>query len=55
MPKYWHDPEHARLPSVWTVPTSPLRLPAELEDARHFAAMPEALPRRLILGYAPPM
>ena len=54
-PKYWHDPEHARLPSVWTVPTTPLKVPAELEDARHFAAMPEALPRRLILGYAPPL
>lgn len=39
-PQYWHDPEHARLPSVWTVPTTPLKVPAELEDARHFAAMP---------------
>lgn len=54
-PQYWHDPEHARLPSVWTVPTTPLKVPVGLEDARHFAAMLEALPRRPILGYAPPL
>ncbi|WP_262064513.1 site-specific DNA-methyltransferase [Streptomyces sp. STR69] len=45
-PRYRHDPEHARLPGVWTVPTTPLKVRAALEDARHFAAMPEALPRR---------
>ncbi|MEV6131752.1 hypothetical protein AB0M05_34035 [Streptomyces violaceusniger] len=43
-PQYWHDPEHTRLPSMRTVPTTSLKLPTELEDARHFAAMPEALP-----------
>ncbi|WP_167543317.1 DNA methyltransferase [Streptomyces violaceusniger] len=38
------------------MPTTPLKPPTELEDARHFAAMPETLTQHLpILGYAPPL
>ncbi len=38
--------------SVWTIPTEPLRLPAEL-GVDHFAAFPTEWPRRLVLGWSP--
>jgi hypothetical protein len=38
--------------SVWTVPTQPLNVPAEL-GVDHFAAFPMEWPRRLILGWSP--
>ncbi len=38
--------------SVWTIPTEPLRVPAEL-GIDHFAAFPTEWPRRIILGWAP--
>ena len=40
-------------PSVWTVPSEPLRVPDWL-GVDHFAAFPQELPRRLILGWSPP-
>jgi hypothetical protein len=39
--------------SVWTIPTQPLTVPAEL-GVDHFAAFPMEWPRRLILGWSPP-
>lgn len=39
--------------SVWTIPTQPLKVPAEL-GVDHFAAFPMEWPRRLILGWSPP-
>ena len=39
--------------SVWTIPTEPLKLPADL-GVDHFAAFPSEWPRRLILGWSPP-
>jgi DNA modification methylase len=42
-----------RLPgSVWTVPTQPLKVPAEL-GIDHFAAFPMEFPRRIIQGWSP--
>jgi DNA modification methylase len=38
--------------SVWTVPSQPLTVPAEL-GVDHFAAFPMAWPRRLIGGWSP--
>ena len=38
--------------SVWTVPTQPLTVPAEL-GIDHFAAFPMEWPRRIIKGWAP--
>ena len=38
--------------SVWTVPTQPLTVPAEL-GVDHFAAFPMEWPRRIIKGWAP--
>jgi DNA modification methylase len=38
--------------SVWTIPTSPLRVPAEL-GIDHFAAYPPELVRRIVLGWSP--
>ncbi len=49
-------PDHTQPGQGRPACTVPLPLPAELEDAWHyFAALPEALPRRLILGFAPPL
>jgi DNA modification methylase len=43
-----------RLPgSVWTVPSEPLKVPEWL-GVDHFAAFPQEIPRRLILGWSPP-
>lgn len=39
--------------SVWSIPTQPLQVPAEL-GVDHFAAFPMEWPRRLILGWSPP-
>ena len=39
--------------SVWTIPSQPLTVPAEL-GIDHFAAYPMELPRRCILGWSPP-
>ena len=50
-----HTDGHAlgKLPgSVWTVPTEPLHVPAEL-GVDHFAAFPTELPRRIITGWSP--
>jgi hypothetical protein len=38
--------------SVWSVPSEPLRVPADL-GVDHFAAFPSELVRRLILGWSP--
>lgn len=38
--------------SVWTVPTEPLTVPADL-GVDHFAAFPSEWPRRIILGWSP--
>jgi hypothetical protein len=38
--------------SVWSIPTAPLRVPAEL-GIDHFAAYPPELVRRIILGWSP--
>jgi DNA modification methylase len=38
--------------SVWTIPTQPLRVPAEL-GIDHFAAFPMEWPRRIIRGWSP--
>jgi site-specific DNA-methyltransferase (adenine-specific) len=38
--------------SVWSIPTSPLRVPAEL-GIDHFAAYPPELVRRIVLGWSP--
>jgi DNA modification methylase len=38
--------------SVWTIPTQPLRVPAEL-GIDHFAAFPMEWPRRIIAGWCP--
>jgi DNA modification methylase len=38
--------------SVWSIPSCPLKVPAELE-ADHFAAFPPELCRRIILGWSP--
>jgi DNA modification methylase len=55
----WGDPKPREvnplgaLPgSVWTVPSEPLTVPAEL-GVDHFAAFPSEWPRRLILGWSP--
>lgn len=39
--------------SVWTIPSEPLIIPAELGLPDHFAAFPQEWPRRLILGWSP--
>lgn len=39
--------------SVWTIPSEPLVVTAEL-GVDHFAAFPSELPRRCILGWTPP-
>lgn len=39
--------------SVWTVPTEPLTVPAEM-GVDHFAAFPTEWPRRIIAGWSPP-
>lgn len=42
-----------RLPSsVWSIPTAPLKVPAEL-GLDHFAAYPPELVRRIVLGWSP--
>ena len=38
--------------SVWTIPTEPLKVPAEL-GIDHFAAFPTEWPRRIINGWSP--
>jgi len=38
--------------SVWTIPTQPLKVPAEL-GIDHFAAFPMEFPRRIITGWSP--
>jgi DNA modification methylase len=38
--------------SVWSIPTAPLRVPAEL-GIDHFAAYPPELVRRIVLGWSP--
>lgn len=38
--------------SVWTIPTEPLTVPAEL-GVDHFAAFPTEWPRRIIAGWSP--
>lgn len=38
--------------SVWSIPTQPLRVPAEL-GIDHFAAFPMEWPRRLVSGWSP--
>jgi DNA modification methylase len=38
--------------SVWTIPTAPLNVPAQL-GVDHFAAFPPEWPRRIILGWSP--
>lgn len=38
--------------SVWTIPSEPLRVPDHL-GVEHFAAFPQELPRRIILGWSP--
>jgi DNA modification methylase len=38
--------------SVWSVPTEPLKVPAEL-GVEHFAAFPTEWPKRLIAGWSP--
>lgn len=38
--------------SVWTIPTEPLQVPAEL-GVDHFAAYPTEWPRRIIMGWSP--
>ena len=38
--------------SVWTIPTQPLKVPAEL-GIDHFAAFPMEWPRRIIQGWSP--
>ena len=38
--------------SVWTIPTEPLKVPAEL-GIDHFAAFPMEWPRRIIQGWSP--
>ena len=40
-------------PSVWEIPTQPLKAPADL-GIDHFAAFPVEWPLRLILGWSPP-
>ena len=51
-----HDLEHnplGKLPgSVWTIPSEPLKVPDWL-GVDHFAAFPQELPRRIILGWSP--
>ena len=53
---YDHDLKHnplGKLPgSVWSIPTEPLRVPADL-GVEHVAAFPQEWPRRLILGGCP--
>ena len=39
--------------SVWTIPTQPLTVPADL-GVDHFAAFPMEWPRRIIRGWSPP-
>ena len=46
------DPRGKLPGSVWTVPTQPLTVPAEL-GVDHFAAFPMEWPRRIIKGWAP--
>lgn len=54
-----HDSDFARNPlgrlpgSVWTIPSEPLLVPAELDLEEHYAAFPTEWPRRLILAFAP--
>lgn len=38
--------------SVWTIPSEPLKVPEEL-GVEFFAAFPQELPRRIILGWSP--
>ena len=47
------NPLGALPPSVWEVPTEPLRVPAEL-GVDHFAAYPTEWPRRIIAAWCPP-
>ena len=50
----WSEPNPlGKLPgSVWTIPTEPLKVPAEL-GIDHFAAFPMEWPRRIIQGWSP--
>jgi DNA modification methylase len=55
----WADPKvreidaRGKVPgSVWTIPSEPLQVPAEL-GVDHFAAFPSELARRCILGWTP--
>ena len=43
---------HGSVASVWTVPSEPLRVPDHV-GVDHFAAFPQELVRRLILGWTP--
>jgi hypothetical protein len=48
-----HNNPLGKLPgSVWSIPTSPLRVPADL-CIDHFAAYPSELVRRIVLGWSP--
>ena len=38
---------------MWTIPSEPLKVPDHL-GVDHFAAYPQELPRRIILGWSPP-
>lgn len=40
-------------PSVWRIPSEPLKVPAEL-NIEHFAAFPSEWPVRLVLAWSPP-
>lgn len=51
------DPAGKLPPSVWRIPTEPLRIPQSAKDAHdlpdHFAAFPTEWVRRLVLGWSP--
>lgn len=47
-----YDPRGKLPGSVWTIPTQPLTVPAEL-GVDHFAAYPMEWPRRIIQGWTP--
>jgi DNA modification methylase len=53
----WGNPLGKLPGSVWTIATEPLIISQEIRDhyslPEHFAAFPQELPRRLILGWSP--
>ena len=53
MPSFARSPLGKLPGSVWTIPSEPLKVPAGL-GVDHFAAFPQELPRRIILGWSPP-